>query len=849
MVPFFSYFCALKKLLNLNPDTFPALKKIALLGFLLITTFLIKAQPAVNLNTGKINGIIIDSVNHQPIEYATIGLSRHNETEIINGTVSDTTGKFMLTKIPKGTYRVVINFLGYEKKVLDNIIVSEKAPLVSLGTIFLSPKATTLQGVTITAEKSIIENKIDKMVYNAENDITSQSGVAIDVLKKVPQISVDIDGNVELQGNSNIRFLIDGKPSTIYGNSIVDILQSIPASQIQSIEVITSPGAKYDAEGTGGIINILLKKTRVRGISGNVSLSAGTRLENGSFNINARTTNFGVNAFLSGNAQLSSTTTSDQERWTQDSTNKTQLLQHNDSKFQRNGFQTGLGFDWSITQKDNITGGLTYNHWANYSKGITQQNSLIYDSTGGHGSPFLNDLNVINNYHSNSLSWNLNYKHIFRKKGQELNIQYNSSYAMNFSDYRQTEGQDSADSVYSGIYGINPGTDMITEISADYTQPFSEKLNLQVGVKASLEDQKSSSNVDTLDLSTGNYVLDYPQSYTLNYSRNIYAAYLTGTFSLFNFLDIRPGVRVEHTDTWINYANAPGNTIPSYTTFVPSLILSHNFKNNNSLKLSYSYRIQRPDYRDLNPFINLSDPHNISIGNPNLKPEVQNRIELGYNKSFKKGGNLNLVAYYRWNTDDIQSFVIYYPAYKIGDSAYSDVTVTTRANISSETTIGGNIYGSIPIASIFNIRSNISLYNRAITEKGPTPASINSFEYRITLNLSYEIMKTLALEVFGNFNSARTAVQGKMPSWKSYSFAIRQKLFHDKASIAFTTNNPFNEYVIMKTDLAGEDFTLTSTRKIAFRSFGINFTYKFGKLKFQNEREEENNNLMNPPGF
>jgi ferric enterobactin receptor len=825
------------------------LKKIALLGFLLIAPFLIKAQSSSNLSPGMINGIIIDSVDHQPIEYATIALSLHNATDIINGTTSDSAGKFILNKVPKGTYRIVVNFLGYEKKVIDNITLSDKSPSVFLGTILLSPKATNLQGITITAEKNVIENKIDKMVYNAENDITSQAGVAIDILKKIPQISVDIDGNVELQGNSNIRFLIDGKPSTIYGNSITDVLSSIPASQIQSVEVITSPGAKYDAEGTGGIINILLKKTRVNGISGNVSLSAGTRLENGSFNINVREGNFGVNAFLNGNAQLPSTTITDQERWTQDSAYKTQLLQHNESQFQRNGFQTGLGFDWTISKNNNLNGGLTYNHWENYSKGVTNQNALIYDSVGIPENPFLNNLNVINNYHSNSLSWSLDYKRTFSRKGQELNIQYNSSYAMNYSDYRQTQSQGSADSIYSGIYGSNPGTDLITEISADYTQPFSKKVELQTGVKASLEEQKSSSNVDTLQLSTGNYVPDYPQSYTLNYSRNIYAAYLTGTFTLFNFLDVKPGARVEHTDTWINYANESGSTIPSYTTFVPSLVFSHNFKNNNSLKLSYSYRIQRPDYRDLNPFINLSDPHNISIGNPNLKPEGQNRIELGYNKSFKQGGNINVVAYYRLNTDDIQSYVTYYPSYKIGDSIYSDVTVSSRANISTETSIGGNIYGSVPIASVINIRSNISLYNRTITEKEPYPTSISSFEYRITLNVSWQILKTLAFEVFGNFNSARTAAQGKLPSWSSYSVAIRQKLFHDKASIAFTTNNPFNEYVIMKSNLTGENFTLISTRKLAFRSFGINLTYKFGKMKFESVREDENNNPLNTPGF
>ncbi len=290
------------KLFNLNAYISIVLKKNALLGFLFILTSFIQAQPAVNPSPGKINGIIIDSVDRTPVEYATIALYRHNETEIMNGTTSDSVGKFILSKVPKGTYRIVIDFLGYQRKVIDNITINDKVPSVFLGTIILSPKATTLEGVTVTAEKNIIENKIDKMVYNAENDITSQTGVAIDVLKKVPQVSVDVDGNVELQGNSNIRFLIDGKPSTIYGNSITDVLQSIPASQIQSIEVITSPGAKYDAEGTGGIINILLKKTKVNGVSGNVSLSGGTRLENGSVNLNIRKGKFGVNAFISGNA-------------------------------------------------------------------------------------------------------------------------------------------------------------------------------------------------------------------------------------------------------------------------------------------------------------------------------------------------------------------------------------------------------------------------------------------------------------------------------------------------------------------------------------------------------------------
>src|SRR5450432_1608231 len=188
------------------------------------------------------------------------------------------------------------------------------------------------------------------MVYNAERDITSQGGVATDLLKKIPMISVDVDGNVELQGNANIRFLINGKPSSIFGNNLADALQSIPASQIKSIEVVTSPGAKYDAEGTGGIINIILKDSKVQGINGNINVSAGTRLENASLNLNARKNNFGMNAYFSGNAQLPSTTLNSLNRNAFDSSGNLSgnLTQNGQSTFKRNGFETGLGFDWSI---------------------------------------------------------------------------------------------------------------------------------------------------------------------------------------------------------------------------------------------------------------------------------------------------------------------------------------------------------------------------------------------------------------------------------------------------------------------------------------------------------------------
>ena len=339
------------------------------------------------------------------------------------------------------------------------------------------------------------------------------------------------------------------------------------------------------------------------------------------------------------------------------------------------------------------------------------------------------------------------------------------------------------------------------------------------------------------------------QSYTFKYDRNIYAAYISGSFSLFHWLDMKLGCRYEFTRTKITDLYDPGMVIPDYNTIAPSLVLSHSFPKNQVLKFSYSYRIQRPDYRSLNPFINLSDPHNISTGNPDLKPELVNGFELSYNKSFTKGGNVNIVAFYRRNTDDIQTYVIYYPDYRIGDSNYTDVTLTTYENISLEQRGGLNLYGSFPLITGLSLRSNISLYDRYIVNTTGEPGSINSFEYRINLNLAYQLPHDLAFEFFGNFNSPHNTIQGKVPSFTTYSLALRKQLFGKKASIAVTATNPFNAYINQKTSLAGDNFTLTSLRQLPFRSFGVNFTYKFGKLQFKAEKEEDHNDIMNPPSF
>lgn len=574
----------------------------------------VHAQQAPVGANGKISGRIIDSATGQPVEFASISLSVQGVDKEINGMMTDDKGAFVLTNIADGTYKLSIFSIGYKPGIKNNIAISKTSEVVNIGDIKLPSVSSKLADVVVAADKNTVEYKLDKTIYNVDKDITSQTGVATDVLKKIPEVSVDVDGNVELQGNSNIRFLIDGKPSTIFGSNLPDVLQTIPASQIQSIEVITSPGAKYDAEGTGGIINIVLKKSKIQGINGNVSLSGGTRFENGSFNLNARKGNFGAHFYFSGNAQLQSTTYSSSNRNGIDSAFTTsQVLQNGSSNFKRDGYQTGGGFDWEITPKTTISGGAGYPFFQNNSNGTSTRQTLTLDQYGNPLSS-INDLVLTSsNSHQQSTYWYFYYKQTFQKKDEELNMAANSYTAENNTYYLQQQEHLANDSIFNSSYGNNPGTFGETDLSIDYTDPLTKDLTIETGTKAVLNDINSTSDVYLLN-ATDDYQYSTTQSSSLDYKSYIYAGYLSATFKLFNWLDVKGGGRYEYTQINASYSTSGNISIQPYGTFVPSVVFSHTFNNNQTFKISYTRRIQRPNYYNLNPFINATDPQNITTG-------------------------------------------------------------------------------------------------------------------------------------------------------------------------------------------------------------------------------------------
>jgi ferric enterobactin receptor len=799
---------------------------------------------AQSKTNATVSGKVFDKEANQPMEYATITILSKQSGKIINGTVANAKGLFSISDIPFGTYQINIEFLGYEKTTLDNISINSTKSSVTLGTIFLSPSENNLQNIMVIGDKPVVKNKIDKIVYNASNDITSQGGAAIDVLKKVPQVTVDIDGNVELQGNSNIRFLINGKPSSVFGNSLADALASIPASQIKSVEAITNPGAKYDSQGTGGIINIILNENKMQGVNCNINLSAGTRLENGSVNLNIRHNNFGVNAFFSGNAQLESQMPYSQNRFSTDTSAKTitNLLQNSSTDFVRNGYRSGLGFDWNISKNDIISGSLGYDQFSSRNKGLTNQEQLVNDFSANPESDILTFRNSDSRSRTNSIDWNLDYKKKFKKEGQELEIMYSASNGKPYSNYTQSQSYKGQSLPYSGLASTNPGTDNENDISIDYAHPVNSNFLVETGAKTTFQNINSIADVSVFNPSNDEYMADALQSYHLNYTVRVYAGYLSGTFKLFNYLNVKTGVRYEYTDVSIDF---PNTSIPAYGTLVPSIVLSHDFNKTQSLKLAYGKRIERPEYRDLNPFINLSDPYNITTGNPLLKPEIGNNFEFGFSNTFKKGGNIYIALIERFNTSDIKSVTTFYPAYLIGDSIYTNVSVTNRQNIGEEFNTGISASGSYPITTKLNMRGNLMVTHRYTVNSTGIGDQSSGLRVRLNMNTTYQLPKDLVLELFGNYSSATRNIQGMTPQFFVYTFALRKMFWNKKASFGFTATNPFSKYIRQVSTISSESYTSSVVRQMPLQSFGISFTYKFGKIEFSKNKEEDDNNFLN----
>ena len=774
--------------------------------------------------------------------------------------MSDNKGNYSFRNLKLETsYKIQFDFIGYRTFSKSNLRISQNNPILNLGTISLSSSSRTLKGVTVQGKREILENRLDKMVYNAELDLNAQTGSATDVLKNVPQISVDIDGNIELAGSPSIRFLINGKPSAAFGNNVADVLQTIPASQIKSIEVITNPGAKYDGQGLGGIINIVLKKNNAEGIHGNLALTAGTRNENGSFNLNYKKGNFGINSFLSGNyrPQVVSQNYGDQFKTIDSGTAISHLHQNGPSQIERGGLQSGIGFDWSVDTLNTLSGSINFDLFGRHNSANTNQITKVVGGFNlGRSTPdTLSRMNILDNtfnqsrYHN--FDMNLDWKHKFKKEDEELEFYFSPSFGIGSNDSRNQLSNllgANPNLNYQGDSILNPGTENEIETAIDFTNPLQKGVVWGIGAKLNTRSLISKVQDYSLDTLSNAYGLNPALSYQVNYHQQVYGFYSEISFPIQKLLDIKLGLRYQRTEVQTYFSNAPNQSNPpGYNSYLPSIFLSHKFEKDQILKLSFSRRIEPPGYNELNPYINITDPNNLTRGNPLLLPETADRFELAYSKSFEKLGSLTLTSFFRTSNNDIQPYSKLYSIFNVGNRIFRNVNVITAENVGYEKDAGFNIFTNFHLNEQLDLRTNSTFYHRSTVNYIDSGMNAHSLNYRINLNITYSFNSNLSGEFSGSFNSSRSEVQGHYPSFTTYILGFRKSFWNKKGSLALVAGNFLNRNVNQTTTIQGINFTSSSTRIIPYRTLGLNFSWKFGKIKFKKDKEEKTPTLENSP--
>jgi len=776
---------------------------------------------------GKISGTVIDSVTKKPMDYASVGLYRSGGKSPITGVITDEKGNFRLDNVHPGTYKLSITFIGYPTKIIEPVVTTDSKPDKNLGVVVVSPGAKTLKEVVVTGQAALIENRIDKIVYNAEKDITAAGGTATDLLQKVPLVTVDINGNVSIRGDQNIRVLINGKPSGATSASLSDVLKSIPADQIKSIEVVTSPSAKYDAEGSAGILNIITKQKNVSGFSGSVTGGVGTRQNNGNTNLNYNKNRFNISANIGGNASWPQTSLTDFQQkididhdtvhiHTLNNTNGT-------SRLTRHALVGSLTAGYEFNSFNSITSTFRFNQIQFNTNGNSSTISDIpYTSTS------------LTHNRIDGFDWNLDYTHKFKKEGHELDFSTQWSHNAGTTDFSNIYS-----AVHNSLQDNIIGTNNEYTLQVDYTLPINKVFKLEAGGKSIFRRISSTSDNFLYDNNSMNFIFDPVNSDVYDYNQNVYAGYSVLTITLPKSYTVLAGIRDESTDINGNSVN-PTQTLPqvnqNYNTFVPSLTLQKQFSATQTIKLAYSKRITRPSLQYLNPFVNKSNPNALSVGNPDLNPEISQTLEFDYN-SFIGTSILNLSAYYKHTSGLIEGIAAADPNIIQGG------TLTTYQNIGSNNSIGASFFGTINPFKALTIIGNINAYTYKPDPSGAFHLAQSQngtyIQYAGFLRASLTLPANLVAESFAFGSASRRTIQGETPSFSIFGFGVKKQFMQKKMAIGLNAIDPFSKYKNFDSHITSPGLIQTSSFQLPFRSFGLTFSYSFGKLSFASRKEKD----------
>ncbi len=804
-------------------------------SLILFCFFTVKAQQ--NAGEGSISGTLVDGAIGQPLELATVSLVRRSDKHPVASIQTDLNGKFKLTGIDNGLYTLHATYVSYLTFIKDSIAVTPAKREINLGSIKLRQAKGLLKEVTVTAQKSQMQLGLDKKSFNVDQSLVSQGGSATDLLTNVPSVQVDVDGNISLRGSTNVRVLINGKPSALTGGNITDILQSIPASAIESIEVITNPSSKYDAEGDSGIINIILKKNVQKGFTGSASAAAGTQhTYNGTASLAYQNSKINVYTNYSyrkgervGNGSV--------DKVTDPTDGAPQQLQDQEANqnFTFTGQNIRTGIDINLTPKTTLSFSNNINirdrDRNQYGSTLISRNDTLLQS--------INQNNISTGKGTN-LDFNVDLDHKYKKKGEELtaNIGYSLDKNNNFdnlnSDYDYYTVPDNFNSVQ---HNTTIGRQHNFIVQSDFTLPFRNG-KLEAGFRSTINNNNTNYISDTLNNVSGNYDYNPFLSNDFIYKENINAVY-TNYQHDFGKFSIQGGLRLEdaNINTQLTDSMVTKNK-QDYFRVYPSLFLTDKLSENQTLQLSYSRRVTRPNSRELSPFVDESNRLSYTQGNPNLLPQDTHSFELSY-INYWKTVTLTSSLYYRLTLDNIQQITTPLTPGNL------DTTLTQFQNIKSATNAGYELIAKISPLQMVDLTANVNIYYKYIAgDPALNLQTTSGYAWNGNITANVKPLKKLGIQIRADYQGPQVIPQGTMKAIYGVDGGVRYDLT-PKLNLSANVRDIFNtRKYVSDINYSSPYFTSTqvSDRRFNTRTGVVTLSYRFGNNGIPQKRKKDKNN-------
>jgi len=763
-------------------------------------------------------GSLVDSASKKPIEFATITLKAPGDSVIVTGGLSDADGKFSIPVEAAGSYELRYYFVGYKTKQ-TLILLEAGQPYYNAGTVSLSQDGEMLDVVEVQGEKSYFQGSIDKKVYNIEKDIIASNGTASDALQTIPSVVIDIDGNISLRGNEGVRIFIDGKPSGIAGANMNAILEQIPASMIESIEVVTNPSARYDAEGNSGIINIVLKKNKKIGFNGNVSAGISTtpRYDGGaSLNFRNEKLNFYSSYAFSHDERDSY---GDVYRKTFDADTISYLNSEMEGTSISMNNMARAGLDWFIDEKTTL--GIS----GSFNTSIGERDDLnVY--------AFLNEDSLLSSYSDRSTigtnsghgyNVGMNFRRTFLNPKQVLTAEgfYAVGYMEDDNTYDERffdpTGLSLSDPVLQTIFRPNDNLDISAQ--SDYVHPFKNGNQFETGIKYTKEQKDNTFYSESFDFETDSWEIDDSLNNQFIYNEDVIAAYLIWNGTIKEKFGYQLGLRAEQTYTLSELITTDEDFVNNYFGLFPSVHVRYAFDPSLEIAASYSRRIDRPNSWFLNPFPDYSDPYTFRIGNPFLNPEYENSYEISLEKDFKKH-SISGSIYLSQTLNEISPYT------EVSDEGISYMTFQ---NYNSESQYGVELvtrdewFKWWNMTTTFNFNQN--LVNAENLEDGLTN---QQFTYTARIMQMFALYKQTSLQLTMNYNTPWTFAQGKSDPVFFMDAGIKSDFFQNKLSVNVNISDIFDTRQWGGYS-EGINFYQEHMRKRQSQIAMLKVTYKFGQ--------------------